>query len=71
MHYSVLAMMGIKVAQRNIKSVETLKRENIGHAVGWTKDTVKVDMKDGTSYTYTVAPTGIYSAKLEFNLLQV
>lgn len=63
------ATMGVKIFQKDIKSVETIKREDIGHNRGWTKDTIKVEMKNGTTYTYTSSPTGIYSGNLEFALI--
>ena len=63
------ATMGIKIFQKDIKSVETIKSEDIGHAAGWTKDTIKVEMKDGKTYTYTSTPTGIYSGLREFTLI--
>ena len=61
--------MGIKIFQKDIKSVETIKSENIGHATGWTKDTIKVEMKNGKTYIYTATPTGIYSGLFEFTLV--
>lgn len=64
-----LAKMGIKIFQKDIKSVKVIKCENIGHKVGWTKDTIKVEMKDGTVYTYIAEPTGIYSGECKFTLI--
>ena len=64
-----LESMGVKIFQKDIKSIETLKRENIGHVEGWKKETIKVEMNNGTKYTYTSTPTGIYSAKRKFELV--
>lgn len=47
-----LSTMGIKIFQKDIKSVETINSEDIGHVAGWTKDTIKVEMRDGRIYTY-------------------
>lgn len=61
--------MGINIFQKDIKNIETVKRENIGHVEGWTKDTIKVEMKNGVTYTYVATPTGIYSAIYKFELV--
>lgn len=63
------AAMGIRIFQKDIKSVETVKKEDIGHVAGWTKDTIKVEMKDGNTYMYTSTPTGIYSCERRYALI--
>lgn len=68
---SRLAQMGIKIYQKDIAIVETLKRENVGHVMGWTKDTIRVTLKNGSSYTYAAEPTDIYSGAMAYTLLQI
>lgn len=63
------SVMGIRIFQKDIKSVETVKKEDIGHVAGWTKDTIKVEMKDGTTYMYTATPNGIYSCERRYALI--
>lgn len=63
------ATMGIKILQKDIKNVETIKYENIGHVKGWKNETIEVEMKDGKKYIYTSTPTGIYSGLREFKLI--
>ena len=68
---SRLAQMGIKIFQKDIDSVETIKRENVGNIMGWTKDTIRVTLKNGSSYTYIAEPTDIYSGATSYKLIGI
>lgn len=68
---SRLAQMGIKIFQNDIAMVETIKRENVGHVMGWTKDTIRVTLKNGSSYTYIAEPTDIYSGATAYKLIGI
>ena len=68
---SRLAQMGIKIFQKDIAMVETIKRENVGHVMGWTKDTIRVTLKNGSRYTYIAEPTDIYSGAMAYKLIGI
>lgn len=65
-----LLQCDIKIYMKDVKSIKTVKRDYVGHVYRVPKKTIRVEMRNGDVYIYTSEPTGVYSAKCTYKLIE-